>query len=137
MIKLENVSFKYDNKINLLNNINLEIETGEKIVLIGENSYKGKSVFFRLLTGLEKCNTGNIYIDYNNIKNLDYSKDISMGYLPQKMLFFENKTVYQNLEYIFQIRKEFDNYDNKIINALKDFDIINLKDLKLKKLTSF
>lgn len=37
MIKLENVSFKYKNSDAILKNINLEIQEGEFVTIIGKN----------------------------------------------------------------------------------------------------
>lgn len=37
MIKLENVSFKYKNGIEVIKDINLEVEKGEVISIIGKN----------------------------------------------------------------------------------------------------
>lgn len=50
MITIKNVSKKYGEKI-VLNNINIEIEEGEVVGVIGRNG-AGKSTLFKILCGL-------------------------------------------------------------------------------------
>ena len=53
MIKIEDVSFRYKNSENVLENINLEINEGEFISIVGKNG-TGKSTILNLLAGLTK-----------------------------------------------------------------------------------
>lgn len=135
MISLQNVNFKYDKNLNILNNVTIDLDNNEKYAFIGENTYDGKSIFFRLLTGLEKRYTGEIFLNSQNIKTIDFSQDYSMGYIPHKIPFFYHKTVYQNLEYVFNVRGIFDGYDQKITNAITNFGLAEFKDTPIKKLT--
>ena len=73
MIEFKNVDFKYyRNKENSLSNINIAIKKGEVIGLIGLTG-SGKTTLLNLIGRLYDQDSGNIYIDNNNIKN--YSKD--------------------------------------------------------------
>lgn len=65
MIEIKNLSFSYDGKEKVLDNITLKIENGEKVGIIGANG-AGKTTLLRLILGLEKANDGEIIID--NIK---------------------------------------------------------------------
>ncbi len=56
MIKLENISFTYKNKI-ALDNVNVHIEEGESIAIIGPNG-SGKSTFLKLLNTIIFPNSG-------------------------------------------------------------------------------
>lgn len=61
--KLNNVSFKYDDGNNLiLENLNVEVEKGEFVSLLGQSGC-GKSTLLRLLSGLEKPTSGEIIIN--------------------------------------------------------------------------
>ncbi len=72
-IRFENVSFRYPGASeNIINNLNVEIERGEKIALIGENG-AGKSTLIKLLCGIYKPTEGNIYV--NDISLNDYSTE--------------------------------------------------------------
>ena len=59
-IELKNVSYKYKNqKINILENINLTIKKGSKVGIIGETG-SGKSTFLNILMSLIKPSSKNI-----------------------------------------------------------------------------
>lgn len=72
MIKLENISFTYKNKI-ALDNVNVNIEEGESIAIIGPNG-SGKSTFLKLLNAIIFPNGGKYVFDNTEI-NEDLLKD--------------------------------------------------------------
>lgn len=59
LISLKNVSFSYDNNIFVINNINLDINKGDFIGLVGANG-AGKSTLLKLILGLIEPNGGKI-----------------------------------------------------------------------------
>jgi len=63
IIKLTDVSKRFKEKI-LYESINLSIEKGACIGVVGANG-SGKSVFFKLITGLESADTGTIHVNGN------------------------------------------------------------------------
>jgi cobalt/nickel transport system ATP-binding protein len=65
MIKLENVSFTYKNKI-ALDNVNVHIEEEESIAIIGPNG-SGKSTLLKLLNGIVFPSKGKYIFDNNEI----------------------------------------------------------------------
>ncbi|MEL6163737.1 MAG: ATP-binding cassette domain-containing protein, partial [Cyanobacteria bacterium J06628_3] len=70
-IKIEQVNFRYRNDSALvLDNINLEINSGEFIAIIGESG-SGKSTIMRLLLGFETPESGTIYYDDKDLSGLD------------------------------------------------------------------
>ena len=71
-IDFKNVSFNYPNGKNVLTDINLEIQSGEKVLIVG-NSGSGKSTLLRLLTGTFTNFSGAIRI--NNIALGSYAID--------------------------------------------------------------
>lgn len=66
IIRIENLSFKYENKV-VLSNINLIVNKGDFIGIIGPNG-SGKTTLALLLVGLLKLRKGNIHIDGIHIK---------------------------------------------------------------------
>lgn len=70
IIKIENMSFGYTNGAKTLNNINLEINEGEFVAIIGENG-SGKSSLIKCILGLNKIQSGKITVTER------------IGYLPQ------------------------------------------------------
>lgn len=68
-VKFENVSFCYDgSKEEALKNVNLTINPGEKIALVGRNG-SGKTTFVKLLTGLYRPTQGRVLVN-----DIDISK---------------------------------------------------------------
>ena len=70
IIKVENMSFGYTNSSETLTNINMKINEGEFVAIIGENG-SGKSSLIKCILGLNKNYEGKI-----NVKE-------RIGYLPQ------------------------------------------------------
>lgn len=62
MIRIENLSYFYEDGKNALKDINLEIKKGETIGLIGGNG-AGKSTLIKLLVGVLQSNHGKIMVD--------------------------------------------------------------------------
>ncbi|WP_289054024.1 ABC transporter ATP-binding protein [Carboxylicivirga marina] len=80
-IKFENVSFKYPNSRKwALQNINLTIQKGKTIALVGENG-SGKTTLVKLLCGLHEPTEGQLHVDqhnWNNISNSELANNISV-----------------------------------------------------------
>lgn len=68
MIKIKNVNKTYDN-LTALQNINLDINQGEFIALVGMSG-GGKSTLLRLIAGLEQPTTGSVSIESDHTKSL-------------------------------------------------------------------
>jgi len=61
-IELEHISFEYPNQTLALNQINLSVERGQKLAVVGENG-SGKSSLFLCLCGIHYAQTGRYIID--------------------------------------------------------------------------
>lgn len=71
-IYLDHVSFTYDGEKNVLNDISIGIDPGEKIAIVGANG-AGKTTLVKLITGLYTPSAGTIYIDGSPLAT--YSKE--------------------------------------------------------------
>ena len=71
-IKLQNISFSYDNSFGL-KNINLEIKKGDFIGIVGRSGCY-KTTLSLIISGLIKAQRGNILIDDKILKDEDFSK---------------------------------------------------------------
>jgi ABC-2 type transport system ATP-binding protein len=78
MIEIQNIHFSYD-KTPVLNNLNLKIEQGDFLALIGPNGC-GKTTLIKLICDLLKLQKGNIKI--NGVDNHDLKVKKSVLYLP-------------------------------------------------------
>ena len=94
-VEYKDVSFSYD-KEPVLSNINLKIEKGKTIALVGPSG-GGKSTFVDLLPRFYDCSSGEIWIDENPIKDLKIN-DVRgvMGIVSQETILF-NDTVMGNI----------------------------------------
>ena len=96
-IEFNNVNFSYE-KNNILNNINLTIESGKKTAFVGLSG-SGKSTLINLLLRFYDNYTGNIKIDNHDIKSLslfDLRENISL--ITQETLLF-NESILDNIRY--------------------------------------
>lgn len=130
MIELKDVSFSYNNKVQVLSNINLKVEDNESIGIIGANGV-GKSTMLKLLVGLELGYQGDIIV--NNLKveknNLSEIRK-KIGYVFQdsdSQLFMP--TIYEDVSFAprnYGFSKE--EIHTRTIEALKSVGIEELKD---------
>ena len=98
-IKIDDVSFQYENSNNeALKNINVTINKGEKIALIGRSG-SGKTTFSNLLLKFYNPTKGKIYLDdsiYNDV-NTQNLRDL-IGLVTQDAILF-NDSVLNNISY--------------------------------------
>jgi len=134
MIKLENVSFNYKNKL-ALDNINVDIKEGESISVIGANG-SGKSTFLKLLNAITFSNEGRYTfegkeIDENKLKDTRYLKLFhkKMGFVFQNsdaQLFCS--TVFEEIAFgLMQMELPEDKVNTRVNDCLKLLNINKLK----------
>ncbi|MBJ7449164.1 MAG: ATP-binding cassette domain-containing protein [Parachlamydiales bacterium] len=101
MIKIKD-AWKSYGKNQVLKGLNLTIQTGETLVILGRSGV-GKSVLLRHIIGLEKLDKGTIEInghDLYSLKVKDYYEQISqMGMLFQSAALFDSMNVYENVAF--------------------------------------
>lgn len=137
MILVKNVSLKFTKEFYALYDVNFEINKGETVALLGEEN-SGKTTMLRVLAKLEKDFTGEVYIKGIPLKKVDFSIDVDMGYIPATPVFFEKKTVYQNLQILLRSRKmNKPEMEEKINNLLIEYNLEKFRDEKVKNLTLF
>lgn len=122
-IRFENVNKSFgDNHV--LKNINLEIQKGEFVTLLGSSGC-GKSTLLRCLSGLEKVTSGRIYLDDVDITDVD-PRDRGIGMVFQQYSLFPNMSVRDNVAFGLKMKKvPKDEIDEKVKKML---DIVGLSD---------
>ncbi len=97
MIRMENVN-KYFGELHVLKDINLEVEEGEKLVIIGPSG-SGKSTTVRCINYLETPTSGHVYIDGEEITNRNKTRIVrdKMSMVFQSFNLYPHMTVLRNL----------------------------------------
>ena len=85
-IEFKNVFFKYsEGSKEILKNINLKIAEKDKVAIIGRSG-SGKTTCMKMLIGIHKPNSGNIYVDNKDIQ------DIKFDHLRQNIVYINQRT---------------------------------------------
>lgn len=102
-IDFKHVFFQYENSNFHISDLNLKINSGEKIAIVGENGV-GKSTLVKLLMRFYDVNSGEILINNSNIQNynvMELRKRIGVAFQNSNiyaMSFAENLTLYQKAD---------------------------------------
>jgi ABC-type Fe3+/spermidine/putrescine transport system ATPase subunit len=95
-IKLENIS-KYFRNFKALDNINLEIKDKEYFILLGPTG-AGKTTLLKVIAGLIKPDSGNIYFDGENASTLS-PDERNLGFMFENYALFPHMNIYDNISY--------------------------------------
>lgn len=97
-IVFDNVSFAYKANNNILNNINLTIESGETIAFVGPSG-EGKTTIIRLILSLINPTKGNVLLSERNlVKEINRNYRELISYVPQGNTLFSG-SIRDNLKY--------------------------------------
>ncbi|MBR6744257.1 MAG: ABC transporter ATP-binding protein [Clostridia bacterium] len=97
-VSLKNVTFGYDESVDVLRNINLEIKPGEFIGLVGKSG-TGKSTLINLVMRMYDVDEGSVSIDGVDIRDISQeSLRSQIGVVLQETFLF-NGSIYQNIAY--------------------------------------
>jgi ATP-binding cassette subfamily B protein len=95
-IEFKNLSFFYEDKNWILQNLNFKIKKGERIALVGETG-GGKTSVVSLLLKFYTPQKGNIFIDNLKITDIDrHSLRSKIGFVPQDVILFPG-SILENL----------------------------------------
>lgn len=115
-IELKNLSFQYDEDSKILKNINLSMKRGDSVAIVGENG-AGKTTLIKVLAGLYKPTTGEIYVNGENLNN------------------FSSESIYKRTSILFQDYfmlpgTLLENMDNKGLDEKKATEFVEKLGLK-------
>lgn len=89
-ISVKNLSFSYENADKItLQNINLKIQKGSTVAIVGETG-SGKSTFLDLLLGVLQADNGRILLDEIDLKQKTKSWQQKIGFVPQAIYLLED-----------------------------------------------
>ena len=126
-INFDNVSFKYPSKSNLiLENINIEINSSDKIGIIGETG-SGKTTLLNLISGLLEPTDGKIKINSSDIIGAQNIQK-SIGYVSQN-IYLSDDTIYFNIALSDELDEK---SKSKIDNLIKILNLDNIENINSK-----
>ena len=135
MRKIEKISKKCDKK-KVFDKISCDINDNEKLLIIGTSGC-GKTTMIRCINGLEKIDSGNIYLNNVNTKDMDkvYLKN-KIGMVFQNYNLFPHLTVGENISLAPSILKlgsknEINNTVKELLDKVHILDKINVYPKKL------
>lgn len=100
-IQIKNVTKRY-NDILAVDNISLDIPSGELFGLLGPNG-AGKSTLISMLCGIVPIDSGDIFIGGHSITKNPLQAKAHIGYVPQDIALFENLSIIDNLKFYGRI----------------------------------
>ncbi|MBO7431189.1 MAG: ABC transporter ATP-binding protein [Spirochaetia bacterium] len=129
MIKLQNVSKSFGNKT-VVNDLTLEIPEGKIFGFLGPNG-AGKSTTIKMISGIEKPDSGEIFINNIDILKSPLLAKTQIAYVPDEPVFYSHMTGIQYLNFISDIfgisveerKKNIEEYADafNFLNELKEF----------------
>ena len=124
VLNIRNVNKKFG-KVNVLNDININLNKGEFLVLVGPSGC-GKSTLLNCIAGLEKIDSGDIHIDEKNMINIE-PKDRDIAMVFQSYALYPTMTVEKNITFGMKVRG-LDNQiqKSKLQDVVKQLQIENL-----------
>ena len=106
MILLENVSKEYKNGVHALRDVNLAIDDGEFVYIIGPTG-SGKSTLIKLLDGEEIPSSGTVMVENINVGKLKHSKvpvyRRNIGVVFQDYRLLPRLTIFENIAFALEV----------------------------------
>tara|TARA_B100000989_G_scaffold252179_1_gene200324 strand:- start:4917 stop:5693 length:777 start_codon:yes stop_codon:yes gene_type:complete len=137
LLRLEKISV-YFGKRKILEDLNLNLNQGEILGLLGPNGV-GKSTIFNIIIGLLKPNYGSVFIEKKNVTQdpiFFRTKNYKIGYVPQHGGYFHDLTLRENLKAISEVViKEKKLRDEKIDLLISKFELEPLQNIKAEFLS--
>lgn len=125
-VELHNINYKHKSSTTkIYNNLNLKLYSNEDVIILGHIG-SGKSTAAKMIVGLIKQDSGDIYINGINKKNIDID-DIrnNIIYIPQTSQLF-NRTLWQNIIYGLTDEEKHKVKEEEIYKLLEDVGMTDL-----------
>lgn len=115
-VKIVNLTKQFNN-IDILKNINIEINQGELITLLGKSGC-GKSTTLKLIAGLTNPDSGDILFDGKSVLNLK-TQDRNAVIVFQDYSLFPHMNVFENIEFGLKVNKvDKNSRENRVLELI-------------------
>lgn len=133
MIEIKNLSKYYGSK-KAVDDISFKVEKGEIVGFLGPNG-AGKSTTMNIITGYISLSSGSVKIDgFDILKNPKECKK-RIGYLPEQPPLYNDMTVLEYLEFVYDIKGVKEQKNDHISEILRMVRIYDVKDRLIKNLS--
>lgn len=132
VVSFDNVSKMYKSGVSALNGVNLEINKGEFVYVVGVSG-AGKSTLIKMLYMEEKPTEGDITIDGVSLESVKSNKVYEIrrkvGCVFQDFKLLPKKTVYENIAFVLEVIGEpKKDIREKVENVLEKMGMLDKKD---------
>ncbi|NPA73549.1 MAG: LPS export ABC transporter ATP-binding protein [Epsilonproteobacteria bacterium] len=130
-LKVEKLE-KVIKKTKIINDISLEVTSGEVVGLLGPNG-AGKTTTFYMICGLIEATSGKIYLDNQDISDIPLHKraKLGIGYLPQESSIFKDLSVEENIMLACEII--YDDKDEVLKKTDELLELLNIEPIRRRK----
>jgi ABC-type multidrug transport system ATPase subunit/ribosomal protein S27E len=124
-IEVDGLTKKFK-ELTAVDNLSFNVRTGEIFGLLGPNG-AGKTTTIKAILGLIHVNSGKIKINGFDIKEDDIEARKSVGYLPERVAFYNNLTPLQTLHFFCELRGDDKSIAESLISEVGLEEAINRK----------
>jgi ABC-2 type transport system ATP-binding protein len=133
-IALESLSKRYS-KVRALDNVSLEIESGQIVSILGPNG-AGKTTLLRCLSGIVAPTSGDIRYDGEKFYRGNTAVRRRIAYLPDFPIAFPNNTVLRHIGMVLQLYGvDGSSTESRVMDLLRGFDLMPLIETPMAKLS--
>ncbi len=113
-IEVRDISKKFGNSP-VLNDINLEVKSGELVALLGPSG-SGKTTLLRIIAGLEMPDAGTVLLDGKEVLT-QKARERNVGFVFQHYALFKHMTVFENVAFGLRMRPREQRFDEDEIQS--------------------
>jgi len=130
-IEVRNLTKKYNN-FKAVDDVSFNVKSGEIFGFLGPNG-AGKTTTIKSMIGLIHANSGEIKINGFDIKKKEKDAKKYVGYLPEKVAFYDNLTALQNMHFYAEMKNISKEECKSLIEEMGIGDAVNKKVGKFSK----
>lgn len=134
MLNISNLNYQYSN-VPLLHDLHLSLTDHEVLCLLGESG-SGKSTLLRIIAGLEKPLSGDVFWNGVRINNLPPHRR-NFGLMFQDYALFPNRTVAENIAFGMEMKNRFSRKEinERVSLLLEQIGMSSFRDRKVTELS--